>query len=540
MYKFKLVTILVFTCLYIFGQAEYGIGIIYTKTFEDNLGRFVDNEGYPKYENCILDSIANQSQSSKYFYREGKLHVVNNYYNNDLSIARLKYTNGTLKLNRTTHTELGSTYDITYIFDSLDRVVHHSSEFSSIYSTTSENCSYDYAENNKLDKITCHTDYQGGLSLESTTTVGYIYENEKVKTEYYEDVTFAPVSGTSTTEYKTNYEHVGDTIIIKKGNIVEYRLFSEPDGSSGNYKTIIEENEEGNWDHFRTIIYKANGLPMSVTNKHGNVENYYYVSKGEEYDDPDGDGYIGSLDCDESDPEINAGQSEIRYNGKDDDCNSSTLDDDIDQDGFALAEDCNDLNFNVNPNQIEIPYNGLDEDCDVTTLDDDLDQDGFVLEEDCDDNNPGISPNQTETPYNGLDDDCNVTTLDDDLDQDGFALAEDCDDNNASINPGAEEIPNNDIDEDCDGMDLLSSIHELANVTLSIYPNPAIDIVNIEVDGNISYSVSLYDTEGRQIVNEMNSSKIQIHALPAGTYLVEIIEIATGHKIVEQVVKSEQ
>ena len=360
MYKFRLVTILVFTSLYLLGQAEFGMSLIYTgisntKTFEANLGRFVNNEGYPKHENCVLDSIASQYGSSKYFYREGKLHVVNNYNNNSLYITRLKYTDETLKYNGT-----------TYTFDSLDRVVYHSYYFNNAFgsSTSSGGCRYDYTENNNLDKIKCNSDYQGGFTLESTTTVKYIYENEKIKTEDYQDVTFASGSGTSTTEYKTNYEYVGDTIIIKKDSAVRYRIFSESVGSSGNYKTTIEENEDEIWEHYRTIIYKANGLPLSVTNKHGGVETYYYVTEGEEYDDPDGDGYIGNLDCDESDPEINVGQAEIRYNGKDDDCDPSTLDDDIDQDGFILENDCNDYNSNVYPGAIEIPNNGLDDNCD--------------------------------------------------------------------------------------------------------------------------------------------------------------------------------
>ena len=163
-----------------------------------------------------------------------------------------------------------------------------------------------------------------------------------------------------------------------------------------------------------------------------------------------------------------ANQIEQPYNGIDDDCNLETLDDDLDQDGFLSADDCDDNNSNINPDQIEQPYNGIDDDCNSATLDDDLDQDGFLLADDCDDNNSNINPDQIEESYNGIDDDCNSATLDDDLDQDGFILAEDCDDNNSNINPDANEIPNNGIDEDCDGLDLVSSIYELANTTINI------------------------------------------------------------------------
>ena len=202
-----------------------------------------------------------------------------------------------------------------------------------------------------------------------------------------------------------------------------------------------------------------------------------------------------------------------------------------------LADDCDDNNPNINPGQTEEPYNGIDDDCDSATLDDDLDQDGFVLTDDCDDNNPNINPDQTEDPYNGIDDDCNSTTLDDDLDQDGFLMADDCDDNNSNINPDAEEIPNNGIDEDCDGMDLVTAIHELANSTINIYPNPAIDIINIDVSGNLKYDATIYDLQGRLIVSTTNQSAIQIQTLPQGTYLLEIKDLNSGHKVLERIVK---
>ncbi len=42
--------------------------------------------------------------------------------------------------------------------------------------------------------------------------------------------------------------------------------------------------------------------------------------------DNDNDGYGEDVDCDDNDPDINPGQHEIVYNGKDDDCNPNTLD----------------------------------------------------------------------------------------------------------------------------------------------------------------------------------------------------------------------
>ncbi len=166
----------------------------------------------------------------------------------------------------------------------------------------------------------------------------------------------------------------------------------------------------------------------------------------------------------------------------------------------------------------------------------DLDGDGFFADEDCDDNNPNINPAQIEEPYNGIDDDCDALTLDDDLDQDGFSIAEDCNDDNSAINPNAVEIPNNGIDEDCDGMDLLSSTYDIANTTVNIHPNPVIDIIYIDVVGQLSYKVSLYDLQGQLILTAYNESQINLSSLPPGTYLLELHDLNSTHNVREKIV----
>jgi len=188
------------------------------------------------------------------------------------------------------------------------------------------------------------------------------------------------------------------------------------------------------------------------------------------------------------------------------------------------------------PLQPEIPYNGIDDDCDPLSLDDDLDQDGFAKVEDCDDNDPEVHPEAEEIPYNGKDDDCDPLSLDDDLDQDGFVDAEDCDDNDPHSNPDAEEIPNNGIDEDCDGSDLLSALHELSLVSINIYPNPATDVLNIEVDGDLNYRASLYTIDGKLMDNIVNDASLFLENLSSGIYLLEIHDRITGNKIVERIV----
>lgn len=167
----------------------------------------------------------------------------------------------------------------------------------------------------------------------------------------------------------------------------------------------------------------------------------------------------------------------------------------------------------------------------------DVDEDGFYAYEDCDDDNANVNPEQVEEVYNGIDDDCNEATLDDDLDQDGFASDDDCDDNNPNINPDAEDIPNNGIDENCDGMDLTSSVHNLANSRLSIYPNPARDVINIDVSGNLEYTANLYSLDGNLLMSTTNQSKVQIQNLAQGVYLLEIKSLSTGKEVVERIMK---
>lgn len=166
--------------------------------------------------------------------------------------------------------------------------------------------------------------------------------------------------------------------------------------------------------------------------------------------DNDCDGFPLSIDCDDTDPSVYPGATEILCNGKDDDCSALTPDDiDADGDGVSVcAGDCDDNDPNNFPGNTEI-CDGADNDCDGI-IDNGFDLDGdswTTCAGDCDDGNPAVNPAAPEITCNGLDDDCNAATPDDaDADGDGVSIcAGDCDDSDPNNFPGNPEV--------CDGAD---------------------------------------------------------------------------------------
>ncbi|MFT6502291.1 MAG: hypothetical protein ACJASQ_002417 [Crocinitomicaceae bacterium] len=60
---------------------------------------------------------------------------------------------------------------------------------------------------------------------------------------------------------------------------------------------------------------------------------------------------------------------------------------------------------------------------------------------------------------------------------------------------------------------------------ISIYPNPAADVLNVVVDAEVS-NVTIYNVAGNVVLNEVNpSTQINIADLSAGAYIVEVSTI---------------
>lgn len=151
---------------------------------------------------------------------------------------------------------------------------------------------------------------------------------------------------------------------------------------SNNFSNLNLEQQIEDTLHLKTVIFSDRKLSKlehlfydfymkeyakyfkNATNNLGIID----VSFRRLFVDEDGDGFISNIDCDDNNPDVNPDATETTYNGIDDDCDPTTLDDDLDQDGFALADDCDDTNAFTNPNATEIPDNGIDEDCDGEDL----------------------------------------------------------------------------------------------------------------------------------------------------------------------------
>ena len=160
---------------------------------------------------------------------------------------------------------------------------------------------------------------------------------------------------------------------------------------------------------------------------------------------------------------------------------TSAFDSDDDGDGFLASEDCDDTNSDVYPGATEV-CDEIDNDCDdqVDEADADdaltwyLDADGdgygdegesliqceapkgYVAESkigfDCNDSDARFYPGADESDCTDPNDyNCDGSVAYADLDEDGWAACEDCNDGNADVHPDATEICD-EIDNDCDGL----------------------------------------------------------------------------------------
>ena len=181
--------------------------------------------------------------------------------------------------------------------------------------------------------------------------------------------------------------------------------------------------------------------------------------------DADGDGYfdaacLGGDDCDDTVASTNPGAVEVWYDGVDQDCDGAS---DFDADGDAELSDahggtdCDDTDAAINTAAAEIWYDGVDQDCDGLSdydADGDLDDSDAHGGGDCDDTDPSIASTATETWYDGIDQNCDGLSdydADGDLEDSDLHGGTDCDDTDALVNTAATEVWYDGVDQDCDG-----------------------------------------------------------------------------------------
>ena len=84
-------------------------------------------------------------------------------------------------------------------------------------------------------------------------------------------------------------------------------------------------------------------------------------------------------------------------------------------------------------------------------------------------------------------------------------------------------------------MDLTTSTRQLLN-DISIYPNPVIDRLNIELTEDGDYSFRIMNLKGEVVSSYSNQNRIDMNNLSQGTYILEITELSTGSRTAERIV----
>jgi hypothetical protein len=234
-------------------------------------------------------------------------------------------------------------------------------------------------------------------------------------------------------------------------NVIEMHYIDAQDDSSGN-TTVGVENTAGDE---ATAFYNA--VPGGLTE----LSTAIRFTPTDTETDHDGDGFRACEECNDTDPTIYPGATEL-CNGIDDDCNG--FDDmlgfpgsETDDDGDGLSEcelDCDDGDINNYPGNAEF-CDGQDNDCngfdDVSGFpgsETDNDFDGqSECQGDCNDGNDLIFTGAEEI-CDGLDNDCDLVVPSFEIDDDGDGQTEcegDCDDSDINNFTGNTEV--------CDGQD---------------------------------------------------------------------------------------
>ncbi len=314
-----------------------------------------------------------------------------------------------------------------------------------------------------------------------------------------------------------------------KNGLVEFFWQNENGGFNGTRRIALDYTGNGNWQNMDFIVknesqwkgkeiskFRLDPIGQSTFFEVDWIRGYCCLNiascdEQPQVFDSDGDGFLSTSDCNDNNPAINPGATEIPNNDIDEDCDGTAQIIDVDNDGYNSDEDCDDTSANINPGLDEIPNNDVDENCDGIVLIIDVDNDGYNSDEDCDDTNAEINPGQSEIPNNDVDEDCDGESLIIDIDGDGYHSDIDCNDLLAEINPGQVEIPNNDIDENCDCIILIidvdgdgfNSDEDCDDTNPNINPD-AIEIPQNQIDENCDGVDGLADADNDGYLSDVD------------------------------------
>lgn len=76
---------------------------------------------------------------------------------------------------------------------------------------------------------------------------------------------------------------------------------------------------------------------------------------------------------------------------------------------------------------------------------------------------------------------------------------------------------------------------EFANNTISLYPNPAQEVLNVSSSNSIT-KIEVYDLLGRKVASKNNASDVNVAALGKGAYIVKVVQ-ENGSVVAKQFIK---